>query len=280
MTDAQLQVLVTGASSGIGRATAIELAARGQRVFASARRLAELEALAQAHAGISALPLDVTDSASVDAAVRAVDELTSGHGLDVLVNNAGYALGGPIEALSSEAVEHQFQTNVFGLLRVTRAFLPRMRARRAGRLINLSSVVGRVVFPGMGVYSATKFAVEALSDALRMELAGFNVSVSLIEPGFVTTDIGTASVEQAGAFPVTIDGYEELAGTAGAWVAKQIADNAIPAERVARRIADAATARRVKPRYVLPASSRILVGALGSLPAGAADRAKRRVLGL
>jgi len=280
MPDTQRQVLITGASSGIGRAAAIELAGRGHRVFASARRIAALEELAEPHPGIVAVPLDVTDGASVEAAVRAVDELTAGHGLDVLVNNAGYALGGPIEALSSEAVEHQFQTNVFGLLRVTRAFLPSMRARRAGRLINLSSVVGRVAFPGMGVYGATKFAVEALSDALRMELAGFGIFVSLIEPGFVATDIGAASAQQMAAFPVTIDGYEELASAAGTWVARQIAENSIPAEQVARRIADAATARRPKRRYLLPASSRLLVGTMGALPAGAADRAKRRVLGL
>jgi NADP-dependent 3-hydroxy acid dehydrogenase YdfG len=280
MADTQRQVLITGASSGIGRAAAIELAGRGDRVFASARRLAALEELADAHPGIAAVPLDVTDDASVDAAVRVVDELTAGRGLDVLVNNAGYALGGPIESLSGEAVEHQFQTNVFGLLRVTRAFLPSMRARRSGRLINLSSVVGRVAFPGMGVYGATKFAVEALSDALRMELAGFNISVSLIEPGFVATDIGAASAQQAAEFPVTIDGYEELATAAGAYVAKQIAENAISAEQVARRIADAATARRPKARYLLPASSRVLVGTMGVLPSGAADRAKRRVLGL
>jgi NADP-dependent 3-hydroxy acid dehydrogenase YdfG len=280
MADRQLQVLVTGASSGIGRAAAIELAGRGHRVFASARRLTELEALAEARAGITAVQFDVTDDAGVQAAVAQIDELTSEHGVDVLVNSAGYALGGPVEALSSEAVEHQFQTNVFGLLRVTRAFLPRMRARRAGRVINVSSVVGRVVFPGMGVYSATKFAVEALSDALRMELAGFGVFVSLIEPGFVTTDIGPASAQQSAEFPVSIDGYEDLASKAGAWVAKQIAENAIPAEQVGRRIAEAATARRPKPRYLLPASSRILLGTIGSLPAGAADRVKRRVIGL
>src|SRR5271166_3139638 len=105
MPDTQRQVLITGASSGIGRAAAIELAGRGHRVFASARRIAALEELAEPHPGIVAVPLDVTDGASVEAAVRAVDELTAGHGLDVLVNNAGYALGGPIEALSSEAVE-------------------------------------------------------------------------------------------------------------------------------------------------------------------------------
>ena len=280
MSDTQRQILITGASSGIGRAAAIELAGRGHRVFASARRLPALEELAEAHPGIVAVPLDVTDDASVGAAARIVDQLTAGHGLDVLVNNAGYALGGPIEALSGDAVEHQFQTNVFGLLRVTRAFLPAMRARRSGRVINLSSVIGRVAFPGMGVYGATKFAVEALSDTLRMELAGFNVFVSLIEPGFVTTDIGVASAQQAAAFPVTIDGYEELASAAGAWVAKQISENAISPEQVARRIADAATARRPRARYLLPASSKVLVGAMNALPDGAADRAKRRVLGL
>jgi NAD(P)-dependent dehydrogenase (short-subunit alcohol dehydrogenase family) len=130
------------------------------------------------------------------------------------------------------------------------------------------------------VYSMDRMADRQLPDVLRMELAGFGVFVSLIEPGFVTTDIGPASAQQSAEFPVSIDGYEELASKAGIWVAKQITENAIPAEQVARRIAEAATARRPKPRYLLPASSRILIGTIGSLPAGAADRAKRRVMGL
>src|SRR5438552_126025 len=123
----QQRVLVTGASSGIGKAAAVEFAARGHTVFAAARRLDALERLASEHEGIAAVELDVTDPDSVKAAAARVEELTGGFGVDVLVNSAGYALGGPVEALSGEAVAHQFQTNVFGLLDVTRAFLAPMR---------------------------------------------------------------------------------------------------------------------------------------------------------
>ena len=271
----QLNVLVTGASSGIGRATAVEAAARGHTVFAAARRAGALEELARESKGIEAVPLDVTDPESVRTAVARIDELTDGHGVDALVNSAGYALGGPVEALSGEAVEHQFQTNVFGLLDVTRAFLPRMRERRAGRIVNVSSVVGRVVFPGMGVYAATKFAIEALSDALRMELAPFGVSVVLIEPGFVKTDIGEASQRQASGFTVASSGYEELIGKTGEFLAKQVDENGIPAEQVGRQIIDAVEASRPKPRYLLPLSSRVVVGLFTALPDRASDRAKR-----
>jgi NAD(P)-dependent dehydrogenase (short-subunit alcohol dehydrogenase family) len=276
----QLNVLVTGASSGIGRATSLELAERGHRVFAAARRAPELEALARERDGIDAVPLDVTDASSVRAAASRIDELTADHGVDVLVNAAGYALGGPVETLSSEAVQHQFQTNVFGLLDVTRTFLPRMRERRSGRIVNVSSVVGRVVFPGMGVYSASKFAIEALSDALRMELAPFDVMVVLVEPGFVKTDIGEASQRQAAEFAIASAGYEELITRTSAFVGKQVAENSISPERVGSQIADAVESRSPKARYMLPVSGRILVGVMGALPDGAADRAKRRTLGL
>ncbi len=270
----QLKVLVTGASSGIGKATAVEFAARGHRVFAAARREAELGELSAANDLIEALPMDVTDGASVAEAAVRVEEATAGYGLDVLVNSAGYALGGPVEALSDDAVQHQFQTNVFGLLDVTRAFLPRMRERRSGRIVNISSVVGRVVFPGMGVYSATKYALEALSDALRMELAPFGVAVVLIEPGFVKTDIGDASQRQAADFSVAAEGYEALITKTREFVAKQVAENGIAPERVARRIADASEGASPRARYVLPASSRVLVSLMTTLPDRAADRAK------
>lgn len=276
----QLNVLVTGASSGIGRATSLELAERGHRVFAAARRAPELEELARGSDLIEAVSLDVTDGPSVQAAASRIDELTSDHGIDALVNAAGYALGGPVETLSSAAVQHQFQTNVFGLLDVTRVFLPRMRARRSGRIINVSSVVGRVAFPGMGVYSATKFALEALSDALRMELAPFGVAVVLIEPGFVKTDIGAASQRQAATFAIAAGGYEQLITRTTEFLAKQVAESSISAERVGGQIADALEARHPKARYVLPFSGKLLVGLMGALPDGAADRAKRRTLGL
>jgi NAD(P)-dependent dehydrogenase (short-subunit alcohol dehydrogenase family) len=275
-----LNVFVTGASSGIGRAAAIELAARGHRVFAGARRATALDELAQSDPRIVAVPIDVTDPASVKAAAARVDEATSGHGVDVLVNGAGYALRGPVEALSSEAVEHHFATNVFGLLEVTRAFLPAMRARRSGRVINLSSVVGRFVLPGLGAYSASKFAVEALSDALRMELAEFGVSVVLIEPSWVATNIAEASAEQTSEFPLAAEGYENQLAKTGAYIVNEVRTNAIAPEAVARRIADAAQARKPKARYVMPGRARFLVRLFDALPDRAADRAKRRTVGL
>jgi NAD(P)-dependent dehydrogenase (short-subunit alcohol dehydrogenase family) len=273
-------ILVTGASSGIGRATAIELASRGHRVIAAARRLGALEELQRLGTGIEPLVLDVTDASSIREAATRVEGLLNGSHVDVLINCAGYALAGPLEALSADAVRHQFETNVFGLLDVTRALLPRMRAGGGGRIINVSSVVGRVAFPGIGAYSATKFAVEALSDALRLEVAPFGIAVVLIEPGFVKTDIGTASRTQAEAFPIAADGYEQLIAKTGEFLATQIADNSLPADTVARKIADVALARRPAARYVLGARNRALVAFMQLLPDRLTDGAKRRALKL
>jgi NAD(P)-dependent dehydrogenase (short-subunit alcohol dehydrogenase family) len=279
MTEAK-RVLVTGASSGIGRAAALELAARGHQVFLAARRAEELDRVARKGTGMTPIPMDVTDAASIRAAERHVGELTAGYGLDVLVNAAGYALMGPVEGLSDEAVKHQFETNVFGLLAVTRAFLPQMRQRHAGRVINVSSVLGRVAFPGMGAYSATKYALEALSDALRMELASFDVQVVVIEPGFVKTDLGAASRRQSDEFASSVPGYEELIAKGSAYAERQITDNSIPPERVAKQIALAALTAKPKARYVLPLSGKILVGVMGTLPDALADSGKLRALGL
>jgi NAD(P)-dependent dehydrogenase (short-subunit alcohol dehydrogenase family) len=270
----KLKVLVTGASSGIGRAAAVEFAARGHYVLAAARRAEELDQLAGESDQIEPVPVDVTDRESVAEALRRVDEVTENYGIDVLVNSAGYALGGPVEVLSADAVAHQFQTNVFGLLDVTRAVLPKMRSRGSGRIVNVSSVVGRVAFPGMGVYAATKFALEALSDALRMELAPFGVGVVLIEPGFVKTDIGEASQRQAAEFPPAADGYEEMIVRVREYIGRQVAENGIPAERVGRQIVEAAEARNPRARYLLPVSSKALVRVMTALPDKAADRAK------
>jgi NAD(P)-dependent dehydrogenase (short-subunit alcohol dehydrogenase family) len=276
----QLDIFVTGASSGIGRAAAIELASRGHRVFAGARRAAALEELAATTPGILAVPIDVTDPDSVRAAVARVDEVTDGRGLDALVNAAGYALTGPVEGLSREAIEHQFATNVFGVLEVTRAFLPRMRERRSGRVVNISSVLGRFALPGLGVYSATKFALESLSDALRMELSDFGVAVVLIEPSWVATDLAGASARQASEFSIAMEGYEELLTKTGAYVADQMSNNGVSPEAVARRIADAAESAKPKSRYLVSAKDKLLVGFLRALPDRAADRGKRRTVGL
>lgn len=278
-----LKILVTGASSGIGRAVAIELAQRGHMVFAAARRRAPLDDLAASYPGVVAVRLDVTDDDSIETACTLIDSVTQGAGVDVLVNAAGFALTGPIETLSTAEVKRQFDTNVFGLLAVTRAVLPGMRARRTGRVINVSSIVGRTSFPAMGVYGATKYAVEALSDSLRMELAPLGIKVVLIEPGFVATDIVDASTRERGdpgaaSMPTGgADGYRALIEGADKFLAKQM-KQAMPASALARKIADAAQARRPRTRYVAPVSAKGLVALFTRLPDRLADVAKRRAI--
>ena len=276
-----LKIFVTGASSGIGRAVAIELAGRGHTVFAAARRQAELDDLAASHGGVVAVPLDVTDQESVDKAWASISAATQGAGVDVLINAAGYALTGPVETLSTEEVKRQFDTNVFGLLAVTRAVLPAMRARHAGRIINVSSVVGRTSFPAMGVYGATKYAVEALSDSLRMELAPTGIKVVLVEPGFVATDIIDASTRERADVAVGPvgdgDGYAQLIEAADRFLAKQLMQG-MPAPALARRIAKVAESRRPRSRYVAPLSAKGLVALFSRLPDGLADAAKRRAI--
>jgi NAD(P)-dependent dehydrogenase (short-subunit alcohol dehydrogenase family) len=273
-----LKVIVTGASSGIGRATAVQLARRGHVVFAAARREEALADLAAATPGVQAVGLDVTDEGSVRRAWAKIDASTGGAGVDVLVNNAGFALAGPIETLAGADVQRQFATNVFGLLTMTRAVLPAMRARGSGRIINVSSLVGRTTFPGMGAYGATKYAVEALSDALRQEVAGFGIKVVVIEPGFVATSLGEAADAHAGEARPGPDAYADMMAAGTRYLARQIASGIAP-ERVAAAIAKAAEDRRPRPRYVVPASARPLITLLTSLPDRLADRIKQRALG-
>jgi len=271
---AQLTVLVTGASSGIGRATAVEFARRGHQVYAAARREEVLAGLADGERNIRPVGLDVTDADSVQRAWAKIQAETGGTGVDVLVNNAGFALTGPVEVLPDEAVRRQFDTNVFGVLNVTRAVLPAMRARGSGRIINVSSIVGRVSFGLMGVYGATKYAVEALSDALRLELRGFGITVVLIEPGFVATNLGSAADAESGRGPVPA-AYQELAETGTRYLARQLAKG-IPASQVAATIANAAESRNPRTRYVVPGTMRPLIAMLTALPDKAADKAKLR----
>ena len=273
-----LKVVVTGASSGIGRATAIGLARRGHLVFAAARREGALAGLAAATPGVQAVGLDVTDEDSVRRAWAKIEASTGGAGADVLVNNAGFALTGPLETLAGPDVQRQFATNVFGLLTMTRAALPAMRARGSGRVINVSSLVGRTTFPGMGAYGATKYAVEALSDALRQEVAGFGIKVVIIEPGFVATSLGQAADARAGEARPVPDAYADMMTAGARYLTRQIAGGIAP-ERVAAVIAKAAEDRRPRPRYVVPASARPLITMLTSLPDRLADRAKQRALG-
>lgn len=182
-------VLITGCSSGIGRATALNLVGSGWSVYATARRLETIAELADA--GCNTLALDVTDEQSMSAAVAAIEQAEGAVG--VLINNAGYSQSGAIETVPLDAVRRQFETNVFGLVRLTQLVLPKMRAQRWGKIVNVGSMGGRLSFPGGGHYHATKHALEAISDALRFELRGFGIDVILLEPGLVTTEFGDAA---------------------------------------------------------------------------------------
>jgi NAD(P)-dependent dehydrogenase (short-subunit alcohol dehydrogenase family) len=195
-SDTQQTVLITGATSGLGRATAIRLAERGYRVFAggrSAERLAALEAEArERRLPLAALGLDVTDDASV---ARAVAQVRGEAGaIDALVNNAGIAIVAPMEEIALDDLRRQFETNFFGAVRVAQQVLPEMRARRRGRIINVSSIAGKLTLPLFGPYSSSKFALEAITDALRLELHPFGIHAVLIEPGYIPTDMENAAL--------------------------------------------------------------------------------------
>jgi NADP-dependent 3-hydroxy acid dehydrogenase YdfG len=273
-------ILITGATSGIGRDAALRLARAGHLVLAGGRRVDALAALARESGGrLEPVVLDVTDPASVEAARELVDRRTGGRGLDVLVNNAGFALPGPLEALAEEDLRELFDTNVFGLLAVTRAFLPGMRERGQGRVVNVGSIMGRVAMPLLGAYNASKHAVAALTDALRMELASFGISVVLVEPGAIRTGFATRAL--AGLAPYRDPGSPyaaALSGTDAAWA--RVYRFAPGPAAAGRAVARAATTARPAARYVVPAHNRLIVAALGALPTAAADATKRRIMGL
>ena len=186
--------VVTGCSTGIGRATAAHLRAHGWRVIATARKPDDVNALTAA--GFETIALDIADAASVvDAATRIADLVPGGPG--ALVNNAGFGQVGAIEDLSRAVMTYQFEVNVFGLQHFTNLLLPSMRRQGCGRIVNISSVLGRITLPYLGIYSASKYAVEAISDALRVELLGSGIAVSIVEPGPITTRFGENAARRA-----------------------------------------------------------------------------------
>jgi NAD(P)-dependent dehydrogenase (short-subunit alcohol dehydrogenase family) len=276
-------ILITGATSGIGRDAALRLQRAGHLVLAGGRRpeaLAELVRAAAAGRGgrLEPLPLDVTDQASVEAARAQVQRLTGGAGLDVLVNNAGFALPGPLETLAESDLRRLFDTNVFGLLAVTRAFLPGMRERGGGRVVNVGSIMGRVTMPLLGAYNASKHAVVALTEALRMELAPFGITVVLVEPGAVRTRFAERALEGLGPYQDPASPYAAaLGGTEAAW-ARVYRFSPGPGS-AGRAIVRAATSARPARRYVVPARNRLLLAGLAALPTAAADATKRRIMG-
>ena len=244
-------VLITGCSSGIGKATAARLARNGWTVYATARRPETLADLTEC----KHLALDVTDDASMSAAVDAV--LAEAGQLDALVNNAGYSLSGAVETLSIDDIRREFETNVFGLVRLSQLVLPAMRSQRRGRIVNIGSMGGKLTFPGGGAYHASKYAVEAFSDALRFEVSGFGVKVVLIEPGLITTnfdDAALASMNLEADGPYAAFNRSVATLTSEAYTGP-IARFGGPPEAVAKVVEKALTRNRPKARYTVTPSA-------------------------
>ncbi len=250
-------VLITGCSTGIGRATAERLARAGHPVYATARKveaIADLEA-----AGCTLLALDVTDEASMQAAV---DRVVADHGaVGALVNNAGYSQSGAIETVAMEALRRQFETNVFGLTRMCQLVLPGMREQRAGRIVNISSMGANFTFPGGGVYHATKYAVEALSDALRFEVSGFGVEVVLVQPGLIRTEFAAtaASEVRSGDGPYAAFNAGVVTATKEVYEKGPLAKLGGGPDAVAKVIETALTTKKPKIRYRVTPSAHLLI---------------------
>ncbi len=258
-------ILITGCSSGIGRAAALRLARSGHKVWATARRLESIEDLVEA--GCRTLALDVTAAASRAAAVETI-EAEDGP-LGALVNNAGYSQSGAVETVPLDAVRRQFETNVFGLIGLCQLVLPGMRRAGRGRIVNIGSMGGRLTFPGGGVYHATKYSLEALSDALRFETAGFGVQVALIQPGLIRTGYSEAAVRQA---PPVVDGpyrkfHEDvLRITRDVYVRGFWSKLAGDPDDVAKVIERALTTPKPKSRYRVTASATVFMTLRALLP--------------
>ncbi len=262
-------VLITGCSSGIGRATAEHLAQKGWPVYATARRLESVQELEGK--GCQVLALDVTDESSMKAAV---DRVTQDHGaVGVLVNNAGYSQSGTIEEVPMDDVRRQFETNVFGLVRMTQLVLPGMREQRWGKIVNISSMGANFTFPGGGFYHATKHAVDALTDALRFEVKGFGIDAIIIQPGLIMTNFGERAVgEMESATNGGGDGpYAEFnaklaAATKGVYEQGPAAKLGGGPDKVANVIEKAIEARRPKARYLVTPSAHLLINQKRLMP--------------
>jgi NAD(P)-dependent dehydrogenase (short-subunit alcohol dehydrogenase family) len=254
-------VLITGCSTGIGRATTQHLAAKGHTVYATARKvdaIADLEG-----PNVKLLALDVTDEASMQAAV---DHVVAAEGaVGALVNNAGYSQSGAVETMTMEALRRQFETNVFGLVRMSQLVLPGMREQGHGRIVNISSMGANFTFPGGGAYHATKYAVEALSDAMRFEVKGFGVDVVIIQPGAIRTEFDKAAAASLAGAPAADGPYAAFNPRVGQITQEAYEKGPLKLlgggpQTVANAIEKAITAKRPKLRYRVTPSARVLIG--------------------
>lgn len=289
-------MVVTGASTGIGRATVLRLAADGWRVFAGVRKDADGERLVTdaADARVEPLRLDVADDAEVEAGFAIVDAAVGTAGLSAVVNNAGTALGGPVEYLPLATWRDQFAVNVFGQIAVTKAALPLLRRYRAGvssgsggqrgRVVFIGSNSGRMAAPMLGPYSASKFAVEGLADTLRMELKGTGIAVVLIEPGAISTPIwdkGRALADQLERdLPAeAMERYRGLVDATRGAIEMQDKSGA-PPEKAAAMVVRALNAKRPLARYQVGADATVSVLAARLLPDRVKDFAMRKLMKL
>jgi NAD(P)-dependent dehydrogenase (short-subunit alcohol dehydrogenase family) len=274
-------VVITGASSGIGEACAIHLAGLGFNVFAGVRKDADAQRIAGPR--IEPLIIDVADDASVAAAAEQVRGAVAGAGLAGLVNNAGIAVAGPLEFMPLGEFQRQLEVNVTGVLRSTQAMLPLIRQGGRGRIVNISSIGGRVAAPMVGPYAASKFAVEGLSDSLRRELRPWGIHVALIEPGAVATPIWDKSIAAGDQIRAeSPPEAERLYGEVIEAIRKQAQKNAVdgvPPKEVAEAVAHALTADKPKTRYLVGRDAKVRGPMAKLMPDRMMDAAIARVLG-
>lgn len=277
-------IVITGASTGIGAACAWHLDRLGFAVMAGVRRVEDGEAL-KAHASTRLQPviLDVTDAGSIERARQVVDKRVGDRGLAGLVNNAGIAVAGPLEAVPIEDLRRQLDVNVIGQVAVTQAFLPLLRKGR-GRIVNMGSIAGRAAMPVMGPYSASKFALEALTDALRLEVQQWGIHVSIIEPGAIATPIWTKSGTKAEELETTTsDELKTLYAGVIAGVRARVAEaaaRAISPDAVARAVEHALTASCPKTRYLVGSDAKFRALLIKFLPDRWSDRLMTWILNL
>jgi NAD(P)-dependent dehydrogenase (short-subunit alcohol dehydrogenase family) len=272
--------LVTGTSSGIGEACTRHLAGLGYNVFAGVRNQADAERIAGPR--VEPVMIDVTDDRSVGAAAEQIREAVGNRGLAGLVNNAGIAVAGPLEFIPLEEFQRQLEVNVTGVLRTTQAVLPQIRQAR-GRIVNISSIGGRVAIPMVGPYNASKFALEGLSDALRRELRPWGIHVALIEPGAVATPIWDKGVDQAE--ELDRDAPPEVRGRYGEVIdairrqSQKNRTEGVPPQEVAEAVAHALTADKPKTRYLVGRDAKIRGPVAKVMPDRLMDAAISRALG-
>ncbi|MGF1472457.1 MAG: oxidoreductase [Rubrobacteraceae bacterium] len=262
--------LISGCSSGIGRATAERLARNGWTVYATARNIEDIESLGSR--GCRLLRLDVTDEASMRNVVEEVERAEGAVG--VLINNAGYSQSGAVEAVPMEKVRRQFETNVFGLVRMSQLVLPGMRRQGFGKIVNISSMGGKLTFPGGGFYHATKHAVEAISDALRFEAGGFGVDVVLVEPGLIRTgyaETAAGSIGEVETGPYAAFDAAVARAPRETYERGPLAKLGAGPEAVAEIVEKAITAEKPRARYPVTPSAWLLMTLRRILPDRAWD---------